>query len=389
VRKRTRLSESGASKPTAHTGTVCLDSDDEEETADPTKGRAKAIDASIQPKAALALAESSSRRIPGGTLRPKRTSPTAKAATGDRADSAETKTGENVEAVTATGTDTPVEPGGALLAPGPDEQLELQAQAMADKAMQNVPAAARDRAAKASKVKESILKRLKEQATVVPATPAGDTPPPPPPPELKEEKTPDEVVGKVLRAPMQVMTPLIAKELSEQHRLAERQKRKALWSGAGTEQGGSDCREASPETNTEGGKLTANGWERSQFDSAEDKNKFLRLMGGQKFAAVVEAAAGGHAVCDDDLPTDCPTLEWVPGGGLVEASAPHLADEDLPSNCPTVELSGGQWVEAEVGFCPANKVDADENKAREVCLERQFLDGLKRRTQMKGRGIGA
>merc|ERR1712050_274830 len=45
------------------------------------------------------------------------------------------------------------------------------------------------------------------------------------------------------------------------------------------------------------GKLTANGWENSTFESAEQRGKFLRLMGGQRFAAAAEAACG-----DDDMP---------------------------------------------------------------------------------------
>lgn len=58
-----------------------------------------------------------------------------------------------------------------------DAKLEAQAQAMAEKALEKLPEAAR--AAKIEKVKEGILKRLKAQAA--PAPPAGGAPPAGPP----------------------------------------------------------------------------------------------------------------------------------------------------------------------------------------------------------------
>jgi len=99
-------------------------------------------------------------------------------------------------------------------------------------------------------------------------------------------------------------------EAAEEARQMERKKRKALW---GRKEGGELPDLAD-------GKLTANGWEKSHFDSDEKKGKFLRLMGGQKLVDAAEAAA------DDDFPTDLPTFELT-GGDWVEEIADDVVDE--------------------------------------------------------------
>lgn len=73
------------------------------------------------------------------------------------------------------------------------------------------------------------------------------------------------------------------------------------------------------------GKLTANGWENSKFSSAEQRGKFLRLMGGQRFAAAAQAACAG----DDDIPTDLPTYELTAG-----AWVQNLDDEEAQAEVP-------------------------------------------------------
>jgi len=157
------------------------------------------------------------------------------------------------------------------------------------------------------------------------------------PPRRYERPVSNEVPASVPTRLVQVALPgsrsesevkALDRQASERH--AKREQRKALWSvdssAACAEQG-----------------QTANGWEHSQFDSAEVTAKFRRLMGGQKFESEAAAAA---------------------------------ADDDLPTDCPVFELCGGEWVE---------NTSPDRTRAD---LERLFEQG-RRQLLMRGRGLGA
>eukprot|EP00933_Yihiella_yeosuensis_P076880 TRINITY_DN86863_c0_g1_i1.p1 TRINITY_DN86863_c0_g1~~TRINITY_DN86863_c0_g1_i1.p1 ORF type:complete len:173 (-),score=33.41 TRINITY_DN86863_c0_g1_i1:176-694(-) len=85
-------------------------------------------------------------------------------------------------------------------------------------------------------------------------------------------------------------------------RQEKREKRKALWSRetqpedtAGTkETRGSSSSPAGDRVPASGSKASSNGWERSEFSSSTDKDKFLRLMGAgkdKKSDAVDDSAA--------------------------------------------------------------------------------------------------
>ncbi|CAE7203417.1 pif1, partial [Symbiodinium pilosum] len=77
------------------------------------------------------------------------------------------------------------------------------------------------------------------------------------------------------------------------------------------------------------GRLTANGWESSQFHNSKERTKFLRLMGGQKF---VEAAKALEAGVDDDQVFELIAGEWV------EAKEDEEEEFEVNADAPTVEL---------------------------------------------------
>jgi len=106
-----------------------------------------------------------------------------------------------------------------------------------------------------------------------------------------------------------------APEDSRGRRQIARQKRKAIWGQSRPIQNeGLEAEIKSPEPEADG-RLSANRWENSRFRSAEQKDKFLRLMGGDKLAEAALAVGSD----DEDIPTD--------------------------GDLPTFELSEGQWVE--------------------------------------------
>lgn len=106
-------------------------------------------------------------------------------------------------------------------------------------------------------------------------------------------------------------------ENPETSRRLEREKRKALWGRSGE----------AIEPNADG-KLTANSWEKSEFESTGKKDKFLRLMGGQKLVEAAEAVDQNNAALEEDEDDDC-----------------ICADNDIPTDVPTFELCGGEWKE--------------------------------------------
>eukprot|EP00933_Yihiella_yeosuensis_P006758 TRINITY_DN111535_c0_g1_i1.p1 TRINITY_DN111535_c0_g1~~TRINITY_DN111535_c0_g1_i1.p1 ORF type:complete len:462 (-),score=126.30 TRINITY_DN111535_c0_g1_i1:47-1432(-) len=327
---------------------------------------------------------------------------------------------------------------------GIDKELERQAEEMAEKTLQNLPPSVR--AAQALKVKHSILKRLKQeladkpkvdetggssmaQSSSADSTEAVPPPPPPPPSEpeapaaasqeeqiaLQKKKDLEAAKAKlmanvtVLQAEM--MNPLAelhasgnlelppeipASQLAEQQREAERQKRKALWQDSLP----ANAREASPE-NSEG-RLSANKWENSRFESTEMKGKFLRLMGAQKSAQSSASPQPEESEEDDDMPDDCPTFELSIGGEWVDVGvegkdqdsdeAANKSDEDEdwepPEDCPTIELSGGEWIQnTQNGEAPdTTSQNIFEHSAVTEELERQYLDGMKRQMSWQRRG---
>lgn len=131
-------------------------------------------------------------------------------------------------------------------------------------------------------------------------------------------------------------------------RHARRERRKALWAGRALK---ADCEDGD-------GALSANGWEHSRFHSAEEKGKFLRLMGGRKFAEAAEATCKGI-----------------------------LYEGEVPVDCPTFELSGGRWVETR--SADGEPAEEDEDTARERELERQYMHSLRHLQGSDRRGLGA
>jgi len=213
--------------------------------------------------------------------------------------------------------------------------------------------------AKFEQVKAGILKRLRDKQNGQDALP--DAPPPPdsPPPESDDSSEgPDDQMptdcptfelsgGDWVDSRREKKTVVVAE------RAAEREKRKAIW--------GKRARE--PEEEAESGQLSANAWERRRLGDAETKNKFLRLMGGQRFASKAAAATEGV-----------------------------LFDEELPADCPTFELScEGDWVAAAASEEKAAVEKADAEAAvrqREEELERLYVKGLQRTRRKGHQGLG-
>ncbi|CAJ1419037.1 unnamed protein product [Effrenium voratum] len=295
-------------------------------------------------------------------------------------------------------------------------ELEERAQVLADAALQNLPPAVR--AAKMVKVKHSILARLRSQPSFrLDPAPSDDSLPPPPPEETflsslgaesqpataalgaipsilpvssitsqPEQRSPlmqqAYLQDMVERGQMAVQQNLLRaeqqrlgadpqlQEVAEQQRLAEREKRKALWSlGAAPEPDDKPCE-------ARDGRLTANGWESSQFQSSKDRLKFLRLMGGQKF---VDAAKSLEDM-DDEKVFELIAGEWVESKDEEEKEE---EDFDVSANAQTVELMAGQWVDVEP------KEQILETCEREHDLERQYLEGMSRQLGSRRSGLGA
>eukprot|EP00439_Symbiodinium_sp_Y106_P084219 s878_g25.t1 len=284
-----------------------------------------------------------------------------------------------------------------------DSELEQRAQDLADVALQNLPPAAR--AARLVKVKHSILARLRSQAETgsLPSLPdpnprsvlpeEAPVPPPPPPEEPKPsatqpqyqqsaeliqqkqrlqdwlERNQERLQQRLFRAEQQRLDAEHHRKEGARLREEARQKRKALWTTPEAEKAGEEAKD---------GRLTANGWESSQFHNSKERTKFLRLMGGQKF---VEAAKALEAGVDDDQVFELIAGEWV------QAKDDEEEEEfEVSADAPTVELLAGEWVD--VG-AEAKASPALDHQDREQNLERQFLDGMSRQLGERRLGLGA
>ncbi|CAE7466183.1 CPK28 [Symbiodinium natans] len=237
-----------------------------------------------------------------------------------------------------------------------DRELEQRAQELADVALQNLAPAAR--AARLVKVKHSILARLRSQAETgsLPSLPslsslpsvAEDVPPPPPPEEARAEalqqsaqsaelmqqkqrlqdwleRNQERLQERLVQAEQQRLDPDHRRKEGERLREEARQKRKAIWSMPEAEKLSSEQKD---------GRLTANGWESSQFHNSKERMKFLRLMGGQKFA---EAAKALEAGVDDDQVFELIAGEWVQA-----KEAEEEEEFEVNADAPTVELLAGR-----------------------------------------------
>jgi len=122
-----------------------------------------------------------------------------------------------------------------------------------------------------------------------------------------------------------------------EERHAEREKRKALWAKD------DDIILVDPD------KLTANRWEDSRFQSDEQKNKFLRLMGGQKFVEEVEDQ-----------------VVWT-------------GDNFIPEGLKTFDLDDGEWIES---------ITVDSAQKRNLELEQLYRQGRQQRLR-PGQGLRA
>lgn len=162
-----------------------------------------------------------------------------------------------------------------------------------------------------------------------------------------------------------------APEDSRGCRQIARQKRKALWGQSRPIQNEAPkAVKKRPKAEVDG-RLSANRWENSNFGSADQKDKFLRLMGGDKLA---EAVLAGDSD-DEDIPPD--------------------------GDLPTFELSEGQWVEDLVnssGRCRwiEDLTDGAETDAaspikqgvESVVLEKLFRQGNRQKENPR-RGLGS
>jgi hypothetical protein len=145
----------------------------------------------------------------------------------------------------------------------------------------------------------------------------------------------------------------------EAEREADRAKRKAFWN-----------KSEDKLKRDEYGKLTANDWESSQFNSSMQKDKFLRLMGGEKFKAAVEAGS------DDDDSDDVICAEEDDVNVICADDDVTCDDGDIPTDVPTFELSGRGWVEA------------NHEKHRAAELEKLYSQGLEQGFNPR-RGLGS
>eukprot|EP00434_Breviolum_minutum_P029835 symbB.v1.2.026378.t1/scaffold2630.1/size74437/4 len=258
--------------------------------------------------------------------------------------------------------------------------LEARAQELAEAALRSLPATVR--ASRIPKVKHSILVRLRSQAALGPVpeaetpTPQPVVPPQPPPPpepsELSQQK--QELQEWVEKNQQQIQHHLQVEQQrqeGERYRLAEREKRKALWN-TGTS-------EALP-NEREDGRLTANGWESRHFQSDKERLKFLRLMGGQKF---VDAATSMEGELDDEKVFELIRGEWVEAKEDEEEE-----DFNIREDAATVELLAGQWVDVQM---ESKEPDLEESVCaeRQQDLEKQYLEGMSRQLGARRLGLGA
>eukprot|EP00931_Biecheleriopsis_adriatica_P037812 TRINITY_DN21698_c0_g1_i1.p1 TRINITY_DN21698_c0_g1~~TRINITY_DN21698_c0_g1_i1.p1 ORF type:complete len:268 (-),score=76.71 TRINITY_DN21698_c0_g1_i1:31-834(-) len=197
----------------------------------------------------------------------------------------------------------------------------------------------------------------------------------------KEQELQRRIAEHEARKEEQRLEEELARQEAEHQRLEAREKRKALFNL-------SSPGNASPEQDD--GRLTANGWESSQFETSNERRKFLRLMGGQK---LVTAAQADSLIDDEDLPTGCRTIEFS-GGEWIEASPEASPEEDsdedsweLPADAPVVELLGGEWVDA--SSTPKEDAATTEGSSVSNELERQYLDGMERYQSCRRLGLGA
>lgn len=272
--------------------------------------------------------------------------------------------------------------------------LDARAQELAEAALRSLPLEVR--ASRIAKVKHSILVRLRSQAAsecqaIEPAAPACPPQPPPPPPseakgvdgvapeqnllsqqkrDLQDwgERNQQQLQHKHFQVEQQRLDAEMQRQEGERYRLAQREKRKALWNTGVTEASDGVERE---------GRLTANGWESSHFQSNKERLKFLRLMGGQKF---VDAATSMEGELDDEKVFELIRGEWV------EAKEDEEDDEEefnIREDAATVELMAGQWVDVQM----EPKESACAERAQD--LERQYLDGMSRQLGAKRLGLGA
>lgn len=271
--------------------------------------------------------------------------------------------------------------------------LDARAQELAEAALRSLPLEVR--ASRIAKVKHSILVRLRSQAAsecqaIEPAAPACPPQPPPPPSEAKGvdgvapeqnllsqqkrdlqdwvERNQQQLQHKHFQVEQQRLDAEMQRQEGERYRLAQREKRKALWNTGVTEASDGVERE---------GRLTANGWESSHFQSNKERLKFLRLMGGQKF---VDAATSMEGELDDEKVFELIRGEWV------EAKEDEEDDEEefnIREDAATVELMAGQWVDVQM----EPKESACAERAQD--LERQYLDGMSRQLGAKRLGLGA
>lgn len=272
--------------------------------------------------------------------------------------------------------------------------LYARAQELAEAALRSLPLEVR--ASRIAKVKHSILVRLRSQAAsecqaIEPAAPACPPQPPPPPPseakgvdgvapeqnllsqqkrDLQDwvERNQQQLQHKHFQVEQQRLDAEMQRQEGERYRLAQREKRKALWNTGVTEASDGVERE---------GRLTANGWESSHFQSNKERLKFLRLMGGQKF---VDAATSMEGELDDEKVFELIRGEWV------EAKEDEEDDEEefnIREDAATVELMAGQWVDVQM----EPKESACAERAQD--LERQYLDGMSRQLGAKRLGLGA
>lgn len=273
--------------------------------------------------------------------------------------------------------------------------LDARAQELAEAALRSLPLEVR--ASRIAKVKHSILVRLRSQAAsecqahVEPAALACPPQPPPPPPseakgvdgvapeqnllsqqkrDLQDwvERNQQQLQHKHFQVEQQRLDAEMQRQEGERYRLAQREKRKALWNTGVTEASDGVERE---------GRLTANGWESSHFQSNKERLKFLRLMGGQKF---VDAATSMEGDLDDEKVFELIRGEWV------EAKEDEEDDEEefnIREDAATVELMAGQWVDVQM----EPKESACAERAQD--LERQYLDGMSRQLGAKRLGLGA
>lgn len=276
--------------------------------------------------------------------------------------------------------------------------LDARAQELAEAALRSLPLEVR--ASRIAKVKHSILVRLRSQAASEcqahsePAAPPACPPQPPPPPpsegkavdgvdpeqnllsqqkrDLQDwvERNQQQLQHKLFQVEQQRLDAEMQRQEGERYRLAQREKRKALWNTGVTEDGVE--RE---------GRLTANGWESSHFQSNKERLKFLRLMGGQKF---VDAATSMEGELDDEKVFELIRGEWV------EAKEDEEEEEEfnIREDAATVELMAGQWVDVQMEPKEPN-IQESACAERAQDLERQYLDGMSRQLGAKRLGLGA